>query len=185
MRTTGNNQCYRRVVGASLAFLVILTVVPHVQAQFVLQSSVLGNGLASMGNAELTFRGTIGQPFIGTIGGGGASYGYATGFWYAQRSSITGVAARENLPTEFGLDQNYPNPFNPTTVIRAQWPVACDVKLVVFDLLGRTIVTLADDHYPAGRQVFTFNAGGLASGVYFYRLQAGSWVQTRRLMVLK
>jgi hypothetical protein len=96
-------------------------------------------------------------------------------------------------PGEFGLEQNYPNPFNPLTVVRGEWPVAGDVKLVVYDMLGREVAVLANGRYPAGRYTFTFDAAGLASGMYFCRLtarpevagQAGSFVQTMKMTLIR
>jgi hypothetical protein len=83
------------------------------------------------------------------------------------------------------LGQNYPNPFNPTTVIGCQWPAAGKVRLVVYDILGRPVATVADGRYPAGKYSFTFDAKNLAGGVYFYRLQVGDFTQTRRLILLR
>jgi hypothetical protein len=84
-----------------------------------------------------------------------------------------------------GLEPNYPNPFNPSTVITAQWPAESDVRLVVYDLLGTEVALLADGRYPAGVHEFRFDGTGLASGVYLYRLEAGSFVQTRRMLLVR
>ncbi|MGA9120586.1 MAG: T9SS type A sorting domain-containing protein [Bacteroidota bacterium] len=172
--------------GVWTAVLFIVVVFQPAQAQYVLQSSVFSNGLASMTNAQYRFTVTAGQPVIGEMMGSGTpSYGHRVGFWFAQHSVLTGINPTAGVPTEFRLEQNYPNPFNPTTVIRAQWPVAGNVELVVYDLLGRVVATLARGYYPPSRQSFTFDAAGLASGIYFYRLQVGSYVQTRRFVVLR
>ncbi len=88
-------------------------------------------------------------------------------------------------PTEFALDQNYPNPFNPSTVISYQLPTSSDVKLVVYDMLGRELSTLVNTRQTAGRYQATFNAAGLSSGIYFYRLQAGTFTETRKMMLVK
>ncbi len=104
------------------------------------------------------------------------------------------------FPGEFSLSQNYPNPFNPTTSIRFQIMKSSQVELKVFDILGREVATLVDERLPAGTHETTFNAKGLASGVYLYRLQvrplysaigrdskggAGEDVQSKRLILLK
>jgi hypothetical protein len=94
----------------------------------------------------------------------------------------TGVASG---PLTYSLTQNYPNPFNPTTTIRGQWPTECSVELVVYDLLGREVATLADGRFPAGSHAFTFDASRLSSGVYLYRLTAGRWTETRRMLLLR
>lgn len=88
-------------------------------------------------------------------------------------------------PTIFSLSQNYPNPFNPSTVIRYQITSFCNVHLEVFDMLGREVKTLVIDEQSAGCYSVTFNAHNLPSGTYFYRLQAGSFVDTKKLIVLK
>ncbi len=97
----------------------------------------------------------------------------------------TGVTATQELTRAFELQQNYPNPFNPLTVISSQLTVDSRMKLAVYDLLGREVAVLANGRYPAGRYSFTFDGSSLSSGVYFYRLEAGSFVETRRMMLLK
>jgi hypothetical protein len=90
-----------------------------------------------------------------------------------------------DLPRDFALQQNYPNPFNPSTVIVYELPTVSDVVLTVYDMLGREIATLVRQRQAAGRYRATFNAQNLSSGVYLYRLQAGSFVQTKKMMLLK
>ncbi len=89
------------------------------------------------------------------------------------------------LPENFGLKQNYPNPFNPSTKIEFQIPSSAFVELKVFDLLGREVATLANEEMQPGNYETTFDGEGLASGVYFYRLQAGEFGQTRKLLLQK
>ncbi len=99
----------------------------------------------------------------------------------------------EGSPGEYGLDQNYPNPFNPRTRIRFDLPAAAEVRLVVFDLLGREVVTLADGEMDAGGHVVTFDGEGLASGAYFCRLtyvcravaHSSPVVQTRKMVLAR
>lgn len=89
------------------------------------------------------------------------------------------------IPTEFGLSQNYPNPFNPSTVISYQLPVSSRVELKVFDMLGREVAVLVNERRPAGEHAVTFNAHGLASGIYIYQLNAGEKTFTKRLTLIK
>jgi hypothetical protein len=87
--------------------------------------------------------------------------------------------------SEFALDQNYPNPFNPSTKIKYEIKEKSNVELKVFDLLGREIATLINEEKPVGNYEIDFNASRLSNGVYFYRLQAGAFVQTRKMILLK
>ncbi|MFU8860581.1 MAG: T9SS type A sorting domain-containing protein [Cyclonatronaceae bacterium] len=92
---------------------------------------------------------------------------------------------RTDLPAEFSLAQNYPNPFNPSTVIRFGLPEAADVRLEVYDLAGRRVAVLTDGSRSAGWHTVTFDGSALSSGVYVYRLRAGDFVQSRKLVLVK
>jgi len=88
-------------------------------------------------------------------------------------------------PKQFALEQNYPNPFNPTTLISYQLPVASEVSLKVYDVLGKEVATLVNERQEAGTYHFNFNASSLSSGVYFYRIKAGNFVSTKKMMLVK
>jgi hypothetical protein len=90
-----------------------------------------------------------------------------------------------DLPTHFSLDQNYPNPFNPSTTISFRLPSQSFVTLRVFDALGREVSILLTGELPVGTYARQWNAAGLPSGVYFYRLQAGSFTETKKLLLLR
>ena len=98
----------------------------------------------------------------------------------------TGISL-EQIPSELGfvLEQNYPNPFNPTTKIRWQSPVSSWQTLKVYNMLGNEIAMLVNEKKPAGSYEVSFDASGLPSGVYFYKLQAGSYVETKKMILLK
>jgi subtilisin-like proprotein convertase family protein len=99
---------------------------------------------------------------------------------------LVGVTEPPNgVPGKFRLDQNYPNPFNPSTTIRYALPGTSHVQLVVYDLLGRRVAVLADGQQSAGEHSVRFDAARLASGVYLCRLTAGSFVETKKMMVVK
>ena len=93
--------------------------------------------------------------------------------------------AAGELPEGFLLLQNYPNPFNPSTAIRFQVPARGHVTLRVFDVVGHEVATLLDEDVPSGSHVVRFDASGLASGVYFYRLQSGASVATKSMHLIK
>ena len=90
------------------------------------------------------------------------------------------------IPTSYSLYNNYPNPFNPTTTIRFDIPERTDVELVVYDILGRRVKTLVNNEVKnPGRYDITFNGGGLASGIYIYRLTTNNYTQSRKMMLVK
>jgi hypothetical protein len=95
------------------------------------------------------------------------------------------VVAKPTQPDRFSLSQNYPNPFNSSTVISYQLPVNCQVELSIYNLLGQKVVTLASEKQSAGIYKLNWDASGLASGVYLYRLEAGKFVQTRKFILLR
>jgi hypothetical protein len=90
-----------------------------------------------------------------------------------------------DMPQRYQLHHNYPNPFNPSTNINFDLPQAQDVRLEVFDLLGRRVALLVNESLAAGFHSVTFDASALTSGVYFYRIQAGSFVKTQKMMLVK
>ena len=93
--------------------------------------------------------------------------------------------ADTSLPDEIALNQNYPNPFNPTTQITYELPQQTDVRLTVYDMVGRQVATLVNETVQAGVHNVTFDANNLSSGVYIYRLQTGSTTLSRKLTVIK
>jgi hypothetical protein len=97
----------------------------------------------------------------------------------------TGVQGTAVMPKDFVLFQNYPNPFNPTTVIHYYLPVASHAVVKVYDVLGREVATLVNEQKLAGSYQVTFDAHLLTSGVYFYSLQAGSFAETKKLILIK
>jgi hypothetical protein len=100
--------------------------------------------------------------------------------------SLTDVPSGDGrLPDGFALYQNYPNPFNPSTVIAYSLPSRSNVQLDIIDLLGRTVETRQLGEQPAGTYQIQYNASGLASGVYFYRIQTSFGAESRKMMLLK
>jgi hypothetical protein len=91
---------------------------------------------------------------------------------------------RVEFPQRFALKQNYPNPFNPSTTIKFELLKASQVSLAVYDILGREVSVLMNERRDAGVHEVKFDGSNLAGGVYFYRLSAGTYVQTRKLILL-
>jgi photosystem II stability/assembly factor-like uncharacterized protein len=130
-------------------------------------------------NKYITSLAIVGtQLFAGTLG---------AGVWSRSLAQLT-TAVQESksvLPTAFALAQNYPNPFNPSTTISYELPTNSRVTLKIFNLLGQEVATLVDGQQDAGSHALQWNAANVSSGVYFYRLQADNFSQTRKLLLLK
>ncbi|MDD8018978.1 MAG: T9SS type A sorting domain-containing protein, partial [Bacteroidota bacterium] len=101
--------------------------------------------------------------------------------------TLLGVNANneKTLPERFSLSQNYPNPFNPSTTINYQLPVNSNVSLKVYDILGKEVITLVHQEQRAGTYSVKFAGEKLSTGIYFYRLQAGSFVQIKKMLLMK
>jgi len=115
---------------------------------------------------------------------------YAVGMFYYSvlkysQSIPTGVEQNSEIPKKFNLDQNYPNPFNPSTKIKYSVPKSSSVTLKVFDILGNEIETLVNEEKPIGTYEITWYAVNLPSGIYFYKLQAGNFIETKKMILMK
>ncbi|MGA7160835.1 MAG: T9SS type A sorting domain-containing protein [Bacteroidota bacterium] len=121
-------------------------------------------------------------------------------FWRVQASNVTGSSPwsdawdftltdvkviRNGIPTVYSISQNYPNPFNPTTKIDFALPQRGLTKIIIYDLLGRDIQTLINRDLEAGYHEVNVDAGNFPSGVYFYRLQSGDFIQTKKMILMK
>jgi len=140
------------------------------------------NGVNGLGVFALAVVGNevyVGGAFISA--GGVSAIGVAR--WNSGTSRVEQLSP--TAPKTFLLEQNYPNPFNPSTTIRYQLPVASEVKLEVYDVLGKKIATLVNERQSAGSYQVVWNASGLSSGTYFYRLQAGTFVETKKMIMVK
>ncbi len=113
--------------------------------------------------------------------------GDASGVWRRPLAEmITDVDDNQNdLATDFNLEQNFPNPFNPTTTISYELPFASNVKLNVYDELGKVVASLVDEQQNAGAYSVVFDGSKLSSGIYFYRFHTDNFTQTRKLVLLK
>ena len=97
----------------------------------------------------------------------------------------TGVRDDENLPTEFSLAQNYPNPFNASTIVSYKLPIQSNARLEIYDQLGRKMATLINGIQEKGAHSVMWSPEGFSSGIYFYKLTAGEYSETRKCTLLK
>jgi hypothetical protein len=100
-------------------------------------------------------------------------------------SGVKDDIAEPLIPKNYSLYQNYPNPFNANTIVPFALPTASKINLTVYNIMGRKVLTVADGWYDAGTHRVLFDASRLASGVYFYQLKAGDFVNVRKLVLLK
>jgi hypothetical protein len=98
---------------------------------------------------------------------------------------VTGIQKEEEIPTEYSISQNYPNPFNPITKIRFALPKTTITKVTIYDLLGREIITPVNKKLPAGFHEINIDSNNLSSGVYLYRIQAGDFIQSKKMILMK
>ncbi len=99
---------------------------------------------------------------------------------------VFGITPISNeVPSKFSLSQNYPNPFNPRTVIKFQVASSSSIKIIVFDILGREVQTLVNEQLKPGTYEVDFVGSNFASGIYFYKLEAGEYVETRKMVLMK
>jgi photosystem II stability/assembly factor-like uncharacterized protein len=125
---------------------------------------------------DLTLDGNVIRGWSVTSTGGIAGY----------YELISGISNNNNqVPSNYVLSQNYPNPFNPSTKISYSLPKAGNVNLVVYDILGREVAVLVNEFTTAGNHTIDFNASGLSSGVYLYKIQSGNFTATKKMVLVK
>ena len=174
-------------ITTATASLVTGTAVPNSTVEIFSDSSDEGaiyeGTAAADSSGHFTWSGTASGPHVTatcTDTAGNTSE-------FSVSALVTGV--EENLsaeaPADYALSQNYPNPFNPSTTIKYELPKSSEVRLTVFDMLGREVSVLVNERRDAGVHEVKLDGSHLASGVYFYRLQAGEFVQTHKLLLLR
>jgi hypothetical protein len=174
----------RKFISKFLIFIFALAVHKYAEAQYKVPHKVIGTGGIAVNNGSYRLNGTVGQPGMGVIHN--PSYINKIGFWYQTGGFTSGVEpTSDGLPTEYRLHQNYPNPFNPSTTIEFALPKPAFVTLKVYNLLGEEVAILIAEKRTAGIQKLNWDANGLASGVYLYRLEAGGFVETKKLILMR
>ena len=173
----------RTVIGLALAAAAFLAGTGAQAQQFTLVKSVLGSGGQAMTSNDFSIVGTVGQPTIGLVSN--ATNTGHIGFWYVARPS-SGV--EEPVAARTGgnvLDQNFPNPFKEQTTIRFNLIKRSDVTLKVFNSAGQEVSTLAAGEYEAGPHEVVLQGHDIASGIYVYQLQVGTFVLQRQMLVVR
>ena len=139
--------------------------------------NVVGSGLPNSPVFDINFHKPTNTLVAGTHG---------RSIYMADVSSITvGIQNISNIAESYALKQNYPNPFNPVTKIQFSIPESGEVKLFVYDINGREVSTLVNERKDIGTYEVDFNGLALSSGIYFYRLEAGGFVETKRMVLVK
>jgi hypothetical protein len=171
-----------KIAGFIITCILLLTG-DAVQGQNTITKSVIGNAAVHMTGADYQLQGTVGQPLIdmSTI----TSYRMHFGFWYIQQVVVDVEDLMALMPIEFELFQNYPNPFNAVTTIRYAVPKPADVKIELYNLLGQRVAVLLAAPKQPGYHELQYNAGHLASGLYFYRFQSEGYHFVKKMILAK
>ena len=135
-------------------------------------ASTIGNQVCTM----VRVRQSDGTIVVGTHG---------SGVYSAKYVKVAVDNSTSSIPTSYALSQNYPNPFNPSTTINFALPSPNHVKLAIYDAAGRKVKEVVNRDYEAGDHSVKFDASNLASGIYFYRIEAGSFVESKKMVLLK
>ena len=150
---------------------------------YKIRQSVVGTGGTESVGTNFGIRSTVGQHGTGKTDSD--LFAAKVGYYHLYGTVVTGADDPNTTPKVYSLDQNVPNPFNPMTTIRFTLPARSHVTLAVYDVSGQLVATLVDSEMPAGIHDESFDARGLASGVYFYRIGTKGFSQSRKLVVLK
>jgi hypothetical protein len=156
------------------------------QVSYSMSSGPAGSNVTS--NGLFTWKPTADQDghiYTITVQATDGQLSTTTSQYIGVSSKITGIAELNNIPAEYNLFQNYPNPFNPATLIQFDIPKDSYVKLSVFNILGQEIQVLVNRHMSTGSYKINFDASKLNSGVYFYRIEANSFISVRKMLIAK
>ena len=180
----------KRLLSVSAA-LFFVSSLAHAQSSqnFRIEIDVFDNGgLGRFSPQSQNFATTaITGQSAGLLNTGSQNFNVSSGVGlvFLLAAAPTAVEDAFSLPKVYALEQNYPNPFNPVTVIEYSLPRQSFVSLKIYDVLGRVAQTLVEERQEAGYYKAEFDATALSSGVYFYRLVGGSFVSTKKMLLLK
>lgn len=180
---------YHKYGGYRILFLLIVAFIRTVplsaqsSENYIINKSVIDQGGKPSSSENYIVHDAVGQPSPSGITAS-SHYGVSAGFFGGSRVE-TGMdeESASTLPDEFCLEQNYPNPFNPVTTIKFDTKEKCHVSLNVYNLQGRQIASITNRVYQPGSYEFSFNGGDFPSGIYLYRLEAGGYVETRKMIL--
>ena len=169
-----------------ILFVLVVFFASHLpaEADVEMPRSVVGSGGGKLANVSYIISGsTLGQAAIGVVSG--PSDEHEIGFWYGGRILISVDGPPGVLPLVNWLGQNYPNPFNPVTTLEFSLERRSRVRIALYDVTGRVVRTIVDDELNPGPHRVVFDASSLASGVYFCRMEAEKFMDTRKFVLLK
>ncbi|MFH1526587.1 MAG: T9SS type A sorting domain-containing protein [Bacteroidota bacterium] len=164
------------------SFIIILMIGRHVEAQYSHKNYVFASAGTFAGNSSFEMCGTLGQPVVEESGNG--TFNISAGFWYGDIWTDVNEDFLK-LPSKYELLNNYPNPFNPTTIIKYSIPKSGFVAIEIINILGENIATLVNEYKTQGFYKVEFNSFNLSSGIYFYRIHTGNFVDVKKMILLR
>lgn len=167
-----------------LALLLPVFVFGQISENYTLKTSVFTMSGGGAVSTSYSLQSAVGQSTpIGLLTS--ASYFLEAGYFHTETNTPNAIEDEIAIPVEFRLDRNYPNPFNPSTTLQFQLPKNEQVKIDIYDLMGKKVKTLVNNRYDAGVHQVIMDASGLSSGTYFYSIQAGENFATGKCLLLK
>lgn len=172
-----------------LILLMLFLPQKELSAQYQIGSWTFNNSSGSSANANYMLTSNMGEPVIGVMSSDQFVLRSGTRYSIGTDTVVTSIGNPDELrpdqPDRFALEQNHPNPFNPTTNIQFDLPQSADVTLIVYNTLGQKITTLIDKRMNAGSYSVQFEGSGLPTGVYIYRIKAGSFITSKKMLLVK
>jgi hypothetical protein len=173
---------FNYVLLSSLLFIILIPF--NTTAQYQIPIDIIASGGGTIQAPGYILSGTAGEIFTGNSGS--AINQLRSGFWFIYYFDVITYAGDENvISSVFRLEQNYPNPFNPSTTVRFAVPERNLVTIRLYDLLGEEVLQVINEEKEQGWYDIIIDLRNLASGIYIYRMNAGKFVSTRKMMLIK